>query len=168
MRRQGGRQLFEERIGEMNSSDLLAGQGRRMLQIGAAHFVFSGLEGFAIPHLPSPPLGRSVHTLSGLQGVMMLALGLLWPGLKLNAAASRIAFWTYTYSSVATLVSFVLAAVWGAGNTTMPLAAGTARGSARQEATIRIVQYSAAPPFFVSMALILWGLRMVEGRLRGR
>jgi len=145
----------------MNSSNMLSRQGHRMLQIGIALFVFSGLEGFAIPHLPVPPLGRSVHTLSGLQGVMILALGLLWPRLNLGATASRIAFWTYIYSSFATLVPFVLAAVWGAGNTTIPLAAGAARGSALQEAIINIVLYSAAPPFFISMALILWGLRIV-------
>jgi hydroxylaminobenzene mutase len=143
----------------MSSSDLLSRQGHRMLQIGIAHFVFSGLEGFAIPLLRSPRLGLSVHTLSGLQGVMMVALGLVWPRINLGATASRTAFWTYTYSSVATLVPYVLAAVWGAGNTTIPLAAGTARGNARQEATIKIILYSAAPTFFVSMALVLWGLR---------
>ena len=146
----------------MNSSNMLSRQGHRMLQIGIALFVFSGLEGFAIPRLPSPPLGRSVHTLSGLQGVMMLTLGLFWPRLKLGATPSRIALWTYTYSSLATLIPFVLAAVWGAGNTTIPLAAGTARGNARQEATIKVILYSAAPSFFVSMALVLWGLRMGE------
>jgi hydroxylaminobenzene mutase len=133
-----------------------------MLQIGIAHFVFSGLEGFVIPLLASPPLGRSVHTLSGLQGVMMLTLGLFWPRLRLGGRASRIAYWTYIYSSVATLVPFILAAVWGAGNTTIPLAAGTARGTDRQEAIIKIVLYSAALPFFVSMALILWGLRIKD------
>ena len=147
----------------MNSSSTLSPrerEGQRMLQIGIAHFVFSGLEGFVIPRLASPPLGRSAHTLSGLQGVMLLALGLFWPRLKLGATASRVAYWTYIYSSLATLIAFALAAVWGAGNTTIPLAAGSARGSAPQEATIKIVQYSAAPPFFVSMALILRGLRV--------
>src|SRR5438477_1581699 len=148
----------------MNPSQMLSRQGQRMLQIGIAHFVFSGLEGFAIPHLPVPALGRSVHTLSGLQGVMILALGLFWPRLKLGATASRIAFWTYIYSSVATLVPFVLAAVCGESNTTIPLAAGTARGSARQEAIIKVVLYSAAPPFFISMALILRGLRIVDAK----
>src|SRR2546421_10965548 len=143
-----------------STKNLLSRQSQRMLQIGIGHFVFSGLEGFVIPRLASPPLGRSVHTLSGLQGVMMLTLGLLWPRLRLGGRASRIAYWTYIYSSVATLVPFILAAVWGAGNTTMPLAAGTARGSALQEATIKVIIYSAAPPFFVSMALILWGLRI--------
>jgi hydroxylaminobenzene mutase len=138
-----------------------------MLQIGIAHFVFSGLEGFAIPQLPVPALGRSVHTLSGLQGVMLLALGLCWPRLQLGATAARIAFGTYIYSSLATLVPFVLAAVWGVGNRTIPLAAGTARGNARQEAIIKIVLYSAPLPFFISMALILWGLRMRDAQSPG-
>jgi (hydroxyamino)benzene mutase len=146
----------------MNSSSILSHQGHRMLQIGIGHFVFSGVEGFAIPVLPAPALGLSVHRLSALQGVMILTLGLFWPRLKLGATASRIAYWTYIYSSVATLVPYVLAAVWGAGNTTIPLAAGTARGNARQEATIKVILYSAAPSFFVSMALILWGLRMSD------
>jgi (hydroxyamino)benzene mutase len=146
----------------MNTSNMLSRQGHRMLQIGIALFVFSGLEGFVIHSLPVPALGRSVHTLSALQGIITLVLGLLWPRLNLGATASRIAFWTFIYSSFATLIPFVLAAVWGAGNTTIPLAAGTAQGSAFQEAMIKVVLYSAALPFFVSMALILWGLRIVD------
>ena len=133
-----------------------------MLQIGIALFVFTGLEGFVIPSLPVPLLGRSVHTLSALQGVMILALGLMWPRLNLGTIASRIAFWTYIYSSFATLIPFIMAAVWGAGNTTIPLAAGGAYGGAIQETMIKVILYSAAPPFFVSMALILWGLRIVD------
>lgn len=88
----------------MNVSAILSRQGHRMLQVGVALFVFSALEGFAIPALPIPRLGLSVHTLSALQGVMLLGLGLLWPRLNLSVTASRIAFWTYLYSSFATLV----------------------------------------------------------------
>jgi hypothetical protein len=50
-----------------------------MLQMGIALFVFSALEGFAIPSLPVPRLGLSVHTLIALQGVMPLGLGLRRP-----------------------------------------------------------------------------------------
>jgi hydroxylaminobenzene mutase len=138
-----------------------------MIQIGVGHFVFSAVEGFAIPALRSPALGLSVHRLSALQGVMMLTLGLVWPRLRLGTTASGIAYWTYTYSSLATLVPYVMAALWGAGNTTIPLAAGTAHGNARQETSIKVILYSAAPSFFISMALILWGLRIKaenEGR----
>jgi hydroxylaminobenzene mutase len=148
----------------MNASDIVARQGHRMLQIGVALFVFSGLEGFVIPALPVPRLGLSVHTLSALQGVITLVLGLVWPKLTLGPAASRTAFWTFLYSSFATLIPFVMAAVWGAGNSTIPLAAGPAHGTVIQEAAIRVVLYSAAAPFFVSMGLVLWGSALMIAR----
>lgn len=99
-----------------------------MLQIGIAFFVFSALEGFAIPPLPVPRLDLSVHTIGTLQGAMLLGLGLLWPRLNLGAKTSRIAFWTYLYSSFATFIPYMMAAVCGAGNSTIPLAAGPAQG----------------------------------------
>jgi (hydroxyamino)benzene mutase len=144
----------------MNPSKILSLQGHRMLQTGVALFIFSALEGFVIPLVPVPRLGLSVHTLSALQGVMLLGLGLLWPRLKLGDTLSRIAFWTYLYSSFATLVPYTMAAVWGAGNSVIPLAAGPAHGSALQESMIKIVLYSAAPAFFISMVLIMRGLRL--------
>jgi hydroxylaminobenzene mutase len=134
-----------------------------MLQIGVSLFVFSAVEGFVIPNVPAPRLGLSVHTLSALQGVMLLGFGLLWPKLTLGDMAARIAFWTYLFSSFATLASYMLAAVWGAGNTTIPLAAGPAHGSDLQETIIKVVLYSAAPVFFISMAFVLWGLRIAKG-----
>ena len=144
----------------MDSSNILSRQGHRMLQIGVSLFVFAAVEGFFIPMLPFPQLGLSVHTLSALQGVMFLGLGLLWPRLKLSITASRIAFWSYIYSSFATLVPYVLAAVWGAGNTTMPLAAGAAHGTALQEIIIKVIVYTSAPTFFIAMGPVLWGLRL--------
>jgi len=121
--------------------------------------LFASLEGFAVPYLRVPRLGLSVHTLSVIEALVALALGLIWPMLSLNGAASTVAFWFFVYSAFATLVSYVLAAAWGAGNSTMPLAAGPARGTPFQENVIKIVLYSAAPPCVVSLALILWGLR---------
>lgn len=131
-----------------------------MLQIGVALLLFSALEGFAVQSLPVPHLGLSVHTLSAFEGVVLLALGLMWPRLRLGVLASRIALWLFIYSALATLVPYVLAAIWGAGGSTISLAAGTARGTTLQEMIIRVVLYSAAPAVLVSLILILWGLRM--------
>jgi hydroxylaminobenzene mutase len=64
------------------------------------------------------------------------------------------------YSSLEIVAAYLLGAVWGAGNSTMPLAAGGAHGSDFQEAIIKIVAYSSAPTGMVSFALILWGLRI--------
>ena len=138
---------------------MLSRQGHRLLQIGVALLLFCSFEGFAIPYVAAPRLGLSVHTLSALQSVLLLVLGLLWPRLNLGAASSRTAFWLLIYSTFAILPAYVMAAVCGAGNSTMPLAAGAAHGSAAQEAAIRIVAYSSAPTGIVAFAIILWGLR---------
>ena len=50
----------------------------------------------------------------------------------------------------------MLAAAWGAGNSTIPLAAGSARGTAVQETVIKVVLYTAAPTVLISLAVILW------------
>lgn len=60
----------------MNSSTVLSRQGHRLLQIGVALFLFTSFEGFAIPYLATPLLGRSAHSLGGLLGVMRVALAL--------------------------------------------------------------------------------------------
>src|SRR5262245_14146166 len=137
-------------------------QGQRLVQIGVALLLLLSLERFAIPHLAAPHLGVSVHKLAALQSVLLLALGLVWPRLNLGAAISRLAFWLLIYAAFAILAAFVMGAIWGAGNETMPLAAGTAHGSAFQEAVIRVVSYSSAPTGLISFALIFWGLRIVE------
>jgi hypothetical protein len=147
----------------MKSSNLFSrqGQGHRLLQIGVALLLFTSFEGFAIPYIAAPRLGLSVHTLSALLSVLLLTMGFLWPKLNLGVATSRIAFWFLIYSALAIDAAYLMAAVWGAGNETMRLAAGAAHGSAFQEAAIMVAAYSSAPTGIISFALILWGLRIV-------
>jgi hydroxylaminobenzene mutase len=144
----------------------LSRQGNRLLQVGVALFLFTSFEGFAIPYFTSPLLGRSTHSLSALFGVMLLTLGLSWPRLRLGVAPSWIAFWLLVYSGLTITAAFLLASIWGAGNSTMPLS-GAPAGSALQEAAIKAVAYSSAPTGIISFALILWGLRMPARRGRG-
>src|SRR5262249_26371595 len=143
----------------MNISSLLSREGNRLIQLGVVLFLFASFEGFAIPYLAAPNLGRSVHTLAGFSGTLLIALGLVWPRLDLRVAAARIAFWFLIYSDLATIAAFALGAYWGAGNTTMPIAAGSAHGSDLQEIAIKLVMYPAAPTGIIAFALILWGLR---------
>jgi len=148
----------------MTDSKMLLDQGHRLLQIGVAFLLFTSFEGFAVPYLAAPNVGRSVHTLSALSGVLLMVFGLIWPRLGLGAAAARIAFWFLIYSDLAIVAAFVMAAVWGAGNTVMPLAAAGARGTDLQEIAITIVAYSSAPTGIASFALVLWGLRLPPSR----
>ena len=143
----------------MNLSETLSRQGRCLLQLGTALFLFTSFEGFVIPALAVPNLGRSVHTLSAFTGILFLAMGLMWPMLKLGTTAARIAFWFLVYSALATIAAFIVAALWGAGGSIMPIAAQGAHGSDFQEAVIQAVIYPAAPTGIVAFALIFWGLR---------
>src|SRR5262245_4943909 len=111
-------------------------QSRRLLQIGLALLLFASFEGFVIPLFAAPRIGLSAHTLGMLQSVLLLALGFAWTRLNLGDAASRIAFWLLVYSTFAILAAYVAGAFWGAGNETMPMAAGAAHGTAIQEGVI--------------------------------
>jgi (hydroxyamino)benzene mutase len=95
----------------MNTSTLVQYQGQRLLQMGIVLFLYSSLDGFAIPFLASPRIGLSVHTLSGLQGVMLLAIGLLWSKLRLSPRVLKIAFWCLLYSTLAILAAYTIAAI---------------------------------------------------------
>jgi hydroxylaminobenzene mutase len=143
---------------------MLSRQGHRLLQTGICLLIFLSFEGFVIPYLIAPGVGLAAHRLAALQSVLLLALGVAWSRLDLGPTSSRIAFWTLIYSTFAILAAYVLAAVWGVGTEAMPLAAGGARGSALQEAVIKIVAYSSAPTGLASFALILWGLRIAGAR----
>ena len=131
----------------------------RLLQMGGLLFLLGLLVGFAVPRVAVPRLGLSTHLLGIMQGTFLLVLGLLWPRLRLSRSASRSGHVLAMYGCVAPWAANLLGAVWGAGSTMLPLAAGAARGSSYQEGTIRVLLVSGAL-CLVSMAiLVLWGLR---------
>ncbi len=142
-----------------DDSAILLSQGHRLVQLGVALFLFVTLQGLVIQNFAIPSLGRSAHTLSLSSGLVLLGIGLVWPRLTLGVTATRVAFWFLIYSLLATIAAFLLAAIWGAGNTVLPLAAGAAHGTALQENIIAAVLVSTLPTGIIAFALILWGLR---------
>jgi hydroxylaminobenzene mutase len=148
----------------MASAGQLDRQGHRLIQLGALLFLLTCLEGLAVEALPSPMLARSVHTLAGFSGVVLIALGLIWPRLKLRGAAAVVAFWTLVYSTLATIMVFVLAALWRAGGSVIPLASHGVRGTAPQETVLQAVAYTAGPTALIAFSLILWGLRSLPDK----
>jgi hydroxylaminobenzene mutase len=60
---------------------------------------------------------------------------------------------------LAITAAFLIAGIWGAGKSTMPLA-GAPMGTPFQESVITAVAYSSAPTGIIAFALILWGLRL--------
>ncbi len=147
----------------MHTVELRSHHARRLMQVGVALLLYASLEGFAIPHLGSERIGLSVHTLGALQGVLLIAFGVMWPRLTLGGSALRVAFWCLLYSTLAILAAYTIAAIWGVGLETIRLTGslphGLSVGSAAQETVIKVLAYSSAPPVILSFGLVLWGLR---------
>ena len=115
---------------------LLSHQGQRLLQLAVAFIFYSSIAGFAIPFHASSRIGLSVHTLSALQGVFLLAVGLLRPKLRLGIAGILGGLLAFIYGAVSILAAYTIAATWVVGNETIMLAGelpyGLSRGTSFQ------------------------------------
>jgi hydroxylaminobenzene mutase len=134
-------------------------QGHLLLQVGVFLFLAALLVGLVIPAFAVPRLGLSTHLLGMMQGLFLMALGLLWPRLRLGSGAARLGVVLAVYGCLAAWTANLLAALWGAGNT-LPIAAGAARGSALQENVIVIALRTGGAALIAATALVLWGLRL--------
>lgn len=137
----------------------MADQGRRLLLLGALLLLLSLLIGLAIPALAVPRLGVAAHLNAVIGALFLLALGLLWPQLRLGTRGSAFAFWLAAYSFFTASLMPLLGGVWRAGGTMLPLAAGTARGSALQEGIIAVGLVTAGVAVFALGVLLVVGLR---------
>jgi hydroxylaminobenzene mutase len=129
-------------------------------------FLFALLVGLAVPRFTIPRIGLSAHLLGLTQGLFLIAAGLLWPRLRLARTFAVAAFWLAVYGCLAPLTANVLAAMWGAGNTLLPMAAGQAHGSPLQEGVISAALRSGAVALIAAAMAILWGLRGSDSRRR--
>jgi hydroxylaminobenzene mutase len=132
---------------------------QRLLRVGALLFLLALLVGLAVPRFAVPRLGLSTHLLGLMQGTFLLVSGLLWPKLKLTGAVSRAGSYLAIYGCIAAWTANLLGALWGAGNSMLPIAAGQARGSLIQERIIAAGLVTAAVSLIATAMIILWGLR---------
>lgn len=142
-----------------SSPELTDDHGQRLLQVGALLFLLALLVGLGIPRFALPRLALSAHLLGLMQGTFLITAGLLWPRLRLTRSLSRIGCGLAIYGCSSAWTANVCGAVWGAGSSMLPMAAGGAQGSALQEGAIRILLMSAALSLIAMAVLILWGLR---------
>lgn len=149
--------ISHSEMGETHENRLR--ESHRLLQAGILLFLLALLVGIAIPLFAVPRLGLSTHLLGIMQGLFLMVTGILWPRLKLTRTASRVAFWLALYGCVAAWMANLLAGIWGAGNSMLPMAAGQAHGSVLQEAIIATALRTAAVSLIAAAVLILWGLR---------
>lgn len=146
----------------MTSDDVLPRHGHRLIQAGVILFLVALFVGLAVPRFAVPRLALSAHLLGIMQGTFVVAAGLVWPRLRLSRGQSRAAGGLLVYGCVAAWTANLAGALFRAGNSMLPIAAGAAHGNAVQEGAIRVLLVSAALSLIVSTVMILWGLRTAD------
>lgn len=134
--------------------------GRRLIRAGVLLFLLGLLVGFAVPAFANPRMGLASHLEGVMNGLFLIALGLLWPRLVLSTRLLSVAFWLAIVGTFANLLATSLAAAWGAG-AMMPIAAQGRTGTASQEGVIQALLVLLSLAMVALCVILLVGLRDV-------
>ena len=115
------------------------------------------VSGLFVQAMSIPRLGLSAHTIGILSGILLMAIGAVWPLFELSCRQQRIMYWSWLYSSYINWLGCLVGAVAGAGKAT-PMASAGALGSPAAEAAVGIMLISVAAASFVAVGLSLFGL----------
>ena len=63
--------------------------GHRLIQLGIILFLAGLLTGFVIPLMANPRVGLSSHLEGVMNGLLLVALGVIWPRLTLGRGTRR-------------------------------------------------------------------------------
>lgn len=135
-------------------------RGHRLLQLGMLLFLAGLLTGFVIPALANPRMGLASHLEGVINGMLLVLLGLLWPRLRLGAAARTATFSLALFGTFVNWATTLLAAAWGAGGPMMPIAAPGRIGPDWQETVISVLLATLSLAIVAATLLVLYGLRL--------
>jgi len=131
---------------------------RRLMWHGMLLFLLGLFTGFAEPHFANVRMGLAAHLEGVMNGILLLALGAIWPHVRLGRKAQAAAFWTALYSAYANWLFTTLAAILGTGALS-PITAPGFRARAWQENLVTVGLMSVGIVVVVSALIFLWGLR---------
>lgn len=132
--------------------------GHRLIQFGVVLFLLGLLVGFVIPLLKNPRMGLTSHLEGVMNGLFLIALGLIWPRLILGGGLLKATFWLTIYATFANWLATLLAAIWGAGRS-MPIAAPEPTATAMQENIVDGLLFSLSFIMVIVSGIVLYGLR---------
>lgn len=136
----------------------------RFLQLGISLFLLGLLTGLLMPLAANPRMLLSSHLEGILNGMFLLLLGAVWQRFRLAPRTQRILLWLAAYGTFVNWATTLLAALWGAGASMMPLAGAGFSGTSAQELLIAIGLVSLSLVMLAICPILLWGLRRAGER----
>jgi (hydroxyamino)benzene mutase len=131
---------------------------RRLMWHGMLLFLLGLLTGFAEPHFTNVRMGLAAHLEGVMNGILLLALGAIWPYVRLGRNTRAAAFWSALYSAYANWLFTTLAATFGTGALS-PITAPGLKAPAWQENLVTAGLMSVGIVIVISTLIFLWGLR---------
>lgn len=131
---------------------------RDLALLGAVLVMLGLLTGLVSGSLANPRMGLSSHLAAMMGGTLLLALAAVWHWVRLSPGLDRLAFWLLVYANLANWAATLLAAIWGAGAGSMPIAAGASRAADWQEGLVMALLLSLSLATIAGVALVIKGL----------
>jgi hydroxylaminobenzene mutase len=98
-----------------------------------------------------------------MNGIYLVALGAIWPQVRLSPLLAVIAYWTVLYGTYANWLITILAAIFGTAALS-PITGAGHSGQPWQESLVMAGFMSVGITIVVASVLILWGLRKEESQ----
>jgi (hydroxyamino)benzene mutase len=131
---------------------------RRLMWHGMFLFLLGLLTGFVEQRFTNVRMGLAAHLEGVMNGTLLVALGAIWPEVRLPRAAKATAYWTALYATYMNWFVTALAAIFGTAALS-PLTAAGHSGRPWQESLVTAGFMSVGIVIVISSLLILWGLR---------
>ena len=132
--------------------------GRRLIRHGFLILLIGLLTGFAIKLLHNPMLGLGAHLIGIVNGIFLLALGLVWKQFVLSERLKGVLLACALYGAYGGWASNLLGAVFGTSRMT-PMAGAGFQGAPWQENLVMVGLISVAISLIGMCLVALWGLR---------
>jgi (hydroxyamino)benzene mutase len=131
---------------------------RRLLWHGMFLFLLGLLTGFAEQNFRNPRMGLAAHLEGVMNGIFLVALGAIWPEVRLSSKLKAAAFWSALYGTYANWMITTLAAILGTAAMS-PITASGHNAQPLQEGIVFVGFITVGIVVVFCSILILWGLR---------
>ncbi len=136
---------------------------RRLMFHGMCLFVLGLFTGFAEQHFTNVRMGLAAHLEGLMNGTFLIALGAIWPQVRLAPTTATVAYWTVLYGTYVNWLMTVLAAVFGTAALS-PITGVGHSGLPWQESVVTAGFMSVGIAIVIASLLVLWGLRKDAAR----
>ena len=131
---------------------------RRLIWHGIFLFLLGLLTGLVEANFKNPRMGLAAHLEGVMNGIFLVALGAIWPEVRLAPGKCAVAYWTVLYGTYANWATTTFAAILGTAAMS-PITAGGNSAQPWQEAVITLAFVSVGVTIITASILVLWGLR---------